>query len=78
MKGISGKECSRVDGVLRDAISEVENLKTIAEEYKAARSERWCESEAGEEYENKIEQLGDIVCTLNDAADELADLIQGD
>lgn len=78
MKGISQKDFNHVDGLLREAIEEVENLKLSAESYKADRSEKWCESEAGEEYENKIEQIKEILDTLNTAADELADLIQGD
>lgn len=78
MQGIKQKEFNAVDTTLRDVIEQIESLRTAAEDYKESRSEKWCESEAGEAYENKIEQLGDIICTLNDAADELRDLIEGE
>ena len=78
MEGIKQKDFDAVDSALRDAIGQVETLRSAAEEYKEARSEKWCESEAGEEYENKIEQIGDVICTLNDAADDLRALIEGD
>lgn len=78
MQGIKSKEFAQVDTALRDVIEQVESLRTAAEDYKEARSEKWAESEAGEEYENKIEQLGDIIDSLNNCADELCDLIEGD
>lgn len=78
MQGIKSKEFAAIDAALRDAIEQVESLRTAAEDFKEARSEKWAESDAGEAYEDKIERLGDIICQLNDAADELRDLIEGE
>lgn len=76
MKGINSKEFSAVDSALRDAIEQVESLRTAAEDYKEARSEKWAESDAGEAYEDKIERIGDVIEQLNDAADELTNIIE--
>lgn len=76
MKGINSKEFSAVESALRDAIEQVESLHTAAEDYKEARSEKWAESDAGEAYEDKIERIGDVIDSLNDAADELTNIIE--
>ena len=76
MKGINSQEFSAVESALRDAIEQVESLRTAAEDYKEARSEKWVESDAGEAYEDKIERLGDVIDSLNDAADELTNIIE--
>lgn len=78
MKGINSKEYAALESDLRDAVERVEALRTAAEEYKESRSEKWAESDAGETYEDKIEQIDEIVCQLNDTIDELTNIIEGD
>ena len=78
MQGIKSKEFAAVESVLRDAVEQVESLRAAVEDYKESRSEKWAESDAGEAYENKIEQIGDVICALNDAIDELNDIVEGD
>ena len=76
MKGIGKKEFSAVESVLRDASDQVLALKDQAEAYKEQRSEKWAESAAGEAYENQIEQLEDVLCTLNDVIDDFINCIE--
>ena len=76
MKGINSREFSAIDSALRDVIEQVESLRTAAEDYKEARSEKWAESDAGEAYENKIERIGDVIDSLTEAADELNDIVE--
>ena len=78
MKGINPKEYAAIESSLRDAVEQVESLRTAAEEYKESRSEKWAESDAGEAYEDKIDAIGDVIWQLNDAIDELTDIIEED
>lgn len=78
MKGISSKSVRNVEIDLQSVVEQVETIKQAAEDYKANRSENWCESEAGEAYENKIERLEEIVDTLNGALEEFVDILEGD
>lgn len=63
--------------MLRDAIRKIETLRAGAEEYKESRSEKWAESALGEAYENRIERLGEVIATLNDAFDDFVDITEG-
>lgn len=78
MKGISSKSVRNTEIDLQAVIDQVESIKQVAIDYKEQRSENWCESEAGEAYENKIEQLEELVDSLNAALEEFVDLMEGD
>lgn len=78
MKGISKDMLRCTESQLRAAIGNVEECKINAEAYKEDRTEKWCESDAGEEYENKIERLNDLLDILEDAVSEFLDIVEGD
>ena len=78
MKGINPKEYAAIESSLRDAVEQVEGLRVAAEDYKESRSGKWAESDAGEAYEDKIEQIGEIICQLNGAIDDLTNIIEED
>ena len=78
MKGINPKEYAAIESSLRDAVEQVEGLRVAAEDYKESRSEKWAESDAGEAYEDKIEQIEEIICQFNDAIDELTAIVEED
>ena len=78
MKGINPKEYAAIESSLRDAVEQVEGLRVVAEDYKESRSEKWAESDAGEAYEDKIEQIEEIICQFNDAIDELTAIVEED
>ena len=57
-----------------DAIREdIEKLAEEAQEYYDNRSERWQESDAASEWEEKIDALNDAACSVQDAYDYLID-----
>lgn len=78
MKGISSKEVSRVENALQEIISDLETFKNLAESYKAERSEKWCESEAGEAYEDKIERIDCPIDDVTNVIDEFTEIFSGD
>lgn len=57
-----------------DAIREdIEQMAEEAQEYYDNRSERWQESDAASEWEEKIEALNDAASSVQDAYDYLID-----
>ena len=78
MKGINPKEYAAIESSLRDAVEQIESLRVAAEDYKESRSEKWCESDAGEAYEDKIEQIGDVIGQFLDLIADLTAIIEED
>ena len=74
MKGLTRRDLNEVVGKVELAKEAVQELQTAAEKYKENKSEKWCESDAGEEYENHIEQLETIVDELDSIANQISDL----
>ena len=77
MKGINPKEYAAIESSLRDAVEQVEGLRVAAEDYKEW-CVVWCESDAGEAYEDKIEQIGDVIEQFNDLIADLTTIIEED
>lgn len=77
MKGINPKEYAAIESSLRDAVEQVEGLRVAAEDYKEWAG-MWCEGDAGEAYEDKIEQIGDVIEQFNDLIADLTTIIEED
>lgn len=61
---------------LQQMEEELSNLISNREETFDSRSEKWQESEKGEEYQEQTDQLGSVKGSIESAIDELTELFE--
>ncbi len=75
MKGLKTRDINLVESLLNDVVTEFEALIKKAEDYKESKSEKWCESDAGEAYENRIERLSELCSDAETLCEEFTNLM---
>lgn len=69
------KQIAKISDKLTDIQAELEILAEEAQEYYDNRSEKWQESEKGDEWQEKISALEDAANSVGDAIDYLGDWV---
>ena len=76
MKAINRKALGIAKESLGDIRSLIEEIQQDEQERFDSRSEKWQESDKGQEAQAALDALADIVNTLQDAEDNLEDLLR--
>jgi len=69
------KQIAKISDKLTNIQAELEELAEQAQDYFDERSEKWQESEKGDEWQEKISALEDAANSVGDAIDYLSDWV---